>query len=146
MEEQLEGLKKILQVKITQVHNRMSEYWRECENTYKKNCYVIDHYLKKYDDYGRLTEKFMQKMVGLDYLERRVKRVYVNYDFFNFKVLGVDDIQASIVGLTSTSKQWQLRHQNILLGFEVQEDKAPVVKDKKVDLLGNLSGNFDFLL
>ena len=71
---------------------------------YKKNFYVADHYLKKFDDYGRMTEKFMEKMVGLDYLEKRVKRVYINYDFFNFKILGVDDIQSSIVNLNSSSK------------------------------------------
>lgn len=55
MEEQLEGLKKILEIKIQEINNRMSEYWRECENIYKKNYYVVDYYLKKYDDYGRLT-------------------------------------------------------------------------------------------
>lgn len=61
-------------------------------------------------------------------------------------MLGVDDIQNSIVGLTSTSKEWELRHENILLGFEAQDEKVPILRDKKVDLLGNLAGNSEFLL
>lgn len=39
---------------------------------------MIDHHIKKYDDFARLSEKFVEKIVGLEYLEKRVKRIYIN--------------------------------------------------------------------
>lgn len=57
--------------------------------------------MKKYDDYARLTEKFAENYLGLDYLEKRIKRFQVNYDFFSFKVTSIEDIQSAIVNLSS---------------------------------------------
>lgn len=45
---------------------------------YNRTQSVVDSQLKRFDDYARLTEKFVEKMVGYDYLEKRVKRVYIN--------------------------------------------------------------------
>jgi len=45
---------------------------------YKKTNYLIDYNFKKYDDLGRLSERFVERMIGYDYLEKRVKRFYLN--------------------------------------------------------------------
>lgn len=42
-------------MKIGEVRNRLSDYWKDCINTHNKTQYYIDYHLKKFDDYGRLS-------------------------------------------------------------------------------------------
>ena len=111
IKDQLEGLKKILLIKTQQIQSQLEDYWKKCFTAYQKNIYAIQYHLKKYDDYGRLTEKFAENYLGLDYLQKRVKRFQVNYDFFTFKITSIEDIQGAIVNLTSISKDWEINNQ-----------------------------------
>lgn len=91
---------------------------------------MIDYHLKKYDDFARLSEKFVEKVTGLEYLEKRVKRIYINHEFFNFRLQGAEEVQFSILNMSSTFKNWeQAQTENILLNFDPNEDKNP--KDKR---------------
>jgi hypothetical protein len=46
----------------------------------------LESNLRKYDDYAKLIEKFAENEVGLDYIEKRVKRIPVlNYNSFSFR-------------------------------------------------------------
>lgn len=64
VEEQLEGLRKIMDMKIAEIKTRLADYWRECIEFHNKNQYIIDYHLKKFDDFGRLSEKFVEKITG----------------------------------------------------------------------------------
>lgn len=69
-------------------------------------------------------------MTGLEYLEKRVKRIYINHEFFNFRLQGAEEVQFSILNMSSTFKNWeQAQTENILLNFDPNEDKNP--KDKR---------------
>ena len=90
---------------------------------------MINHHLKRYDDLARVTQKFAESFIGLDYLEKRVKRLQVNYDFFNFKVSNFEEIQNGIMNISSMTKEWEINNQeNILVNLE--EDKN--LKEKKI--------------
>lgn len=56
----------------------MNDYWNDCLDAHSKTQYLIDYHEKKFNDYGRLTERFVEKVIGLDYLEKRVRRVFIN--------------------------------------------------------------------
>ena len=67
----------------------------------------MENNLRKYDDYAKLIEKFAEHEVGLDYLEKRIKRFpALNYNCFSFKINGIDDVRNSILGLNCSPKLW----------------------------------------
>lgn len=61
----------------------------------------------------------------------------VIYDFFNFRVNCMDDVQNSIVNIDSNCKNWELLQQNLRNGA-LEEEKP---REKKLDLLGNIGQN-----
>ena len=95
--------------------------------------------LKKYDDYAKLIEKFAENEVGLDYIEKRVKRIPVlNYNSFSFRINFIEDVKNSILNISSSIKSWEYQfHETIVLNLdETQEEKRPVSSMmKKSDFL-----------
>jgi hypothetical protein len=52
-------------MKITEIKSRVKDYWKDCLEAHSKNQYIADFHLKKFDDFGRLSERFVEKMTGL---------------------------------------------------------------------------------
>lgn len=69
--------------------------------------------------------------MGYDYLEKRVKRFYINHEFFNFRLHGFEEAQFAIINMATSFKNWEVPGQDPN-GSEAAEDKA--AKDRKMDL------------
>ena len=49
--------------------------------------------------------------------------------------------------MTSSSREWENKHDNILLNSEATDERSTVIlKEKKMDLLGNIAANSEILL
>jgi hypothetical protein len=67
----------------------------------------LESNLRRYDDYAKLIEKFAENEVGLDYIEKRVKRIPVlNYNSFSFRINFIEDVKNSILNISSSMKSW----------------------------------------
>lgn len=91
---------------------------------HSRNCLNIDYQIQKFDDLSRLSEKLVEKTIGYEYLEKRVKRFYISQDYFNFKLQGLEDLQLAALNLGSTAKAWDLNQPEALArNFDQIDDK-----------------------
>lgn len=64
----------------------MEKYWEDCQGVYEKTLREVEVANKEYDDYARLVEKMADRMIGLEYLERRIGRKTLEFESFQFKI------------------------------------------------------------
>ena len=62
--------------------------------------------LNRFDDLARLIERFSEKAIGLEYLEKRLNVKNLEFESFSFKVNGLEGLEKAIVEVSANGKKW----------------------------------------
>lgn len=74
LKETFANLEKLLEFKKVESMKSFQKYWEECQTAYERTLREVDVANKEYDDYARLVERMSDKMIGLEYLDKRIVR------------------------------------------------------------------------
>lgn len=101
-----ENYVKLIEFKRNEVKLELEKYWEECSLIYERNQAHVKMSLAQFDDFGMLIEKFSEKAIGLEYLEKRLHVKNVEFECFTFKINGLDALEREIVQVGGVGKKW----------------------------------------
>ena len=84
----------------------MEQYWDNCQRIHAETATKANLQLKKYDDLGRLLQKFADHMANLDYFDRKIKRVSFPLEWVGVKVGGIEQAASAVMNINFTGKEW----------------------------------------